>query len=109
MLMCGFILAVAGFHLLYLAAKILDLAIAEVHELPGLGICEMVCLDHPSHEGINLLLNLVRELVDDVIIILSRGCPTKKTFLPVEHHPLEGFDFLADALIHGYFFFASKA
>ena len=99
----------AGLHLLHLAAKILDLAVAEVHELLGLGICEMPCLEHPSHVRVNLLLNLIQELVDDIFIIPSRGCPTEKTPLPVEHHPLEGFEFFADVVIHGYFFFASKA
>ena len=99
----------AGFHLLQLAAKILDLAVAEVHELLGLGICEIPCLDHPSHVRVNLLLNLIRELVDDIFIIPLGGCPTEKASLPVEHHPLEGFEFLVDVVIHDYFFFASKA
>ena len=107
--MLGFLIIMAGLHLLHLVAKILDLAVAEVHELLGLGICEIPRLAHPSHEGVNLLLNLIRELVDDIIIIPSRGCPTEKAPLPVEHHPPEGFDFLADALIHGYFFFVSNA
>ena len=104
-----FLIIMAGLHLLHLAAKIFDLTVAEVHEILGLGICEMPCLEHPSHVRVNLLLNLIRELVDDIFIIPSRGCPTEKTSLPVEHHPLEGFDFLADVVIHGYFFFASKA
>jgi hypothetical protein len=107
--MCGLIVIVAGLHLLQLSAKILDLAVAEVHELVALGICEMPCLEHPSHVRVNLLLNFIRELVDDIFIIPSWGCPTEKAPLPVEHYPLEGVDFLADVIIHCYFFFASKA